>query len=239
MRLRLKYFVLLAVTAFSFGCDKDDDTQPTTGTVKGSISPANGGSQVFLITGSDTLKATPASTGTYEFTQVKAGSYQATVKTNAGYSAPAATAITVTAGQTTDVPVITLTQVPANGAASVVIDGVTFSGTPSFAGFGTGKLFYLSNGFQVHITLPANITGPGTFTTSASSDLVFMVLNNSTGATWSSDDAGGSGTLTVTSFDAATKKGNATFSFTATPSMGATGNKVGTNGSLQNVRLKN
>lgn len=240
MRFSLKSLFFVALTAFAFGCDSDDDAaNPSNGTVKGSVSPANGASQVFLVTGTDTIKGTPAADGTYELKDVKPGDYQISAKANANFMAPAASAVSVTAGNTTDVPVITLTALPANGSASVSIGGTTYSGTPTFAGFGNGTLFYLSNGNQIHITLPAGISGPGTFTTSATSDLEFKVINNSSGATWSTDATGGTGTLTVSSYNATTKKGSATFSFTAVPTMGGTGTKVGTNGTLLNVRLRN
>ena len=237
MKARLTFILLATMAGFVTSCSDDDDATPATGTVTGTISPANGASQVYLITGTDTIKGAPSASGTYELKDVKAGDYQITVKANANYTAPAPAAVNVTAGNTTTVPVITLTALPAGGAASVVIGGVTYAGTPTFANFGTGKLFYLSNGYQVHITLPANITGPATFTT-ANSDLNFMVLSNSTGANWDTDNTGGTGTLTVTSFNATTKKGSATFSFTAAASSGST-TKVGTNGTLQNVTLKN
>jgi hypothetical protein len=238
MKASLKYFFLVLITAFSVGCGDDKDTSPTTGIVKGSITPANGASKVYLVSGTDTVSGTPTSSGTFELTSVKPGSYQFSIKSNEGFSSPAPTAVEVTAGQTTEVPAITLTQLPANGLMSVSVSGTAYSGTPTFAAFGNGLLFIYSNGYQVHLTLPA-ITGTGTYTTSSTSDLEFKVINNTTGAMWSSDNASGTGTLNITSYNATTKKGSGTFTFTATPGSGATGNKVGTNGSLQNVKLKN
>ena len=243
MKLHLKHFLILALAAFATACGNDEDTsQPTptpaatTGEVSGTVTPSNGASHVFLISGTDTLKTVPSAFGDFEFAEVKPGTYQVMAKPFFDHEAPAPTSVTVKAGQTTTVPVITLTKIPIDGLISVSLDGSVISGTPLFSAVGNGSISISNSTDQVYLELPI-ITGTGTYT-NANSDLNVIILQSPTSARWETTKTLGTATLTVTSFDPVTLKGNATFSFSAPASAnGATGSKVGTNGSLKNTRL--
>jgi hypothetical protein len=242
MNLTFKNFLVLALATTLAGCSKDDDatSQPpastTTGTVTGSVSPANGASRVLLISGADTLKATPSGFGEYTFEEVKPGPYQVMAKPFPDHEAPAPVAVSVSAGQTTTVPVITLTRVPIDGLISVSVDGSVISGTPLFSAVGNGSISISNSTMAIYLELP-EITKTGTYT-NANSDLSVIVLQGPNTDRWETTKTTGTATLTVTAFDPVTLKGSATFSFSAPASgNGATGNKVGTNGSLKNARL--
>lgn len=237
MKTSVKYFVMLAFATLMSGCSKDDNaTQPNiTGNISGSIDPTNGASQVLLYAGQDTLKATPDNFGDFEFNEVKPGNYHIVAKPFSDHEAPGPAPVTITAGKTEPVH-IQLIKIPIDGLISVSVDGSTLSGTPLFSAVGNGSISISNVTLGVYLELPV-ITGPGTFT-NANSNLNVIVLEGPTGARWETIKTSGTATLTVTSFDPVTLKGNATFSFSAPANgNGATGNKAGTNGSLKNARL--
>lgn len=244
MKIRLKYFSMLALAGILAGCGNDEDPaqpdpRPNTspnGSVVGSVSPANGASRVLLFAGQDTLKTTPNSTGVFSFADVKPGNYQVVARAYPGYLAPAPTAVTLEAGKVTEVPEIKMMALPINGLLAVTINGSPVNGTPIFSAVGNGSLSYSDGNLGFYLELPV-ISGPGTYT-NANSDLNVIVIEGPSGARWETTKTLGTASLTVTSYDPVTLKGDATFSFTAPASAnGATGSKTGTNGSLQNVRL--
>jgi hypothetical protein len=248
MKKRISFILFVAFAGFFTGCgddDKKDDPTPETGTVTGTISPANSASKVYLIVGTDTIKGTPTAAGTYELTDVKVGTYKLAFKATSAYVAPAPTDVTVTARQTTNVPVVTFATLPPNGLMSVEIDGVTHSRTPSNNVSGSfAEPYIISNNFStydytVQIRIP-HITGPGTFNIT-NSDLVFSISDGRTNYDYYTWYPGSSGTLTITSYNSATKRGNGTFSFVAANTSGDPNatpkTKAGVNGVLTNVKL--
>lgn len=82
-------------------------TTVETGTIKGTLSPANSVDQVLAISGTDTLKVTPDSTS-FTFDQVKAGSYTVIVDAKEPLKDKALENVTVKAGEVADLGEIKL-----------------------------------------------------------------------------------------------------------------------------------
>lgn len=244
MKARLTFFFLTILTGFISGCGDEDNPTPDAGTVTGTISPANAASKVYLIAGTDTIKGTPTAAGSYELTNVKAGTYSLAFKANDAYDAPAPSSVTVTARQTTTVPVATFTALPANGVMSVVINGVLQTGNVTYFGGNDYPIILNSNGWpnntttghSIWLTLPP-ITGVGTYTSATQNpngdEVEFDVANSNN--FWWANYSMGTATVTVTSFNPTTKRISGTFSFTAISS--GRPDKVGTNGILKNIKL--
>ncbi|MFC5272248.1 hypothetical protein [Adhaeribacter terreus] len=245
MKTRLTLILFAAFASVFSGCSDDNDATPESGTVSGTISPAHSATKVYLITATDTIKGTPTAAGTYELKEVKAGSYSLAFKAADNFDSPAPSTIEVKKGQTTNVPVVTFTALPANGFISVEISGVTYSGTPSYffgneypmVWSGNGWPNNYAGGHQIRLTLPI-ITGVGTYSSAThqptGEDLEIAVANMNN--FWTVNNAMGTATLIVTSFNPTTKRINGTFSFTAEDG-GSSPDKVGTNGIIKNVRL--
>jgi hypothetical protein len=84
-------------------------TAAETGSIKGTLSPANSVNQVWAISGTDTLKITPDSTS-FTFDQVKAGTYTVIVDAKEPYKDKTVEKVDVKAGQVADVGEIKLEQ---------------------------------------------------------------------------------------------------------------------------------
>ena len=82
-------------------------TTVETGTIKGTLSPANSVNQVLAISGTDTLKVTPDSTS-FTFDQIKAGSYTVIVDAKEPLNDKALENVTVKAGEVADLGEIKL-----------------------------------------------------------------------------------------------------------------------------------
>ncbi|WEK33968.1 MAG: carboxypeptidase-like regulatory domain-containing protein [Candidatus Pseudobacter hemicellulosilyticus] len=80
-----------------------------TGSIKGTISPADGATRVWALSGTDTLKASVAE-GAFEITGAKAGTYRLIVEAKPPYKNAAKDGVTVADGQPTDVGEIKLEQ---------------------------------------------------------------------------------------------------------------------------------
>ncbi|QEC43688.1 carboxypeptidase-like regulatory domain-containing protein [Pseudobacter ginsenosidimutans] len=80
-----------------------------TGSIKGTVSPADGAERVWALSGTDTLKATVES-GAFNITGAKAGTYRVIVEAKPPYKNAAKDGVTVTDGQPTDVGEIKLEQ---------------------------------------------------------------------------------------------------------------------------------
>jgi hypothetical protein len=79
------------------------------GTVKGTVSPAEGAARVWVISSTDTLKAA-INQGTFEIPDVKPGTYKVIIEAKPPYKNVAKDGVTVTDGQTSDVGEIKLAQ---------------------------------------------------------------------------------------------------------------------------------
>ena len=82
-------------------------TTVETGTIKGTLSPANSVNQVLAISGTDTLKVTPDS-ASCTFDQVKAGSYTVIVDAKEPLNDKSLENVTVKAGEVADLGEIKL-----------------------------------------------------------------------------------------------------------------------------------
>ena len=82
-------------------------TTVETGTIKGTLSPANSVDQVLAISGADTLKVTPDS-ASFTFDQVKAGSYTIIVDAKEPLKDKTLENVTVKAGEVADLGEIKL-----------------------------------------------------------------------------------------------------------------------------------
>ena len=82
-------------------------TTVETGTIKGTLTPANSVNQVLAISGTDTLKVTPDSTS-FTFDQVKEGSYTVIIDAKEPLNDKALENVAVKAGQVADLGEIKL-----------------------------------------------------------------------------------------------------------------------------------
>lgn len=80
-----------------------------TGSIKGTVSPADGATRAWALSGTDTLKAA-IDKGAFEITGAKAGSYRLIIEAKPPYKNAAKDGITVADGQPTDVGEIKLEQ---------------------------------------------------------------------------------------------------------------------------------
>ncbi len=81
----------------------------TTGTVKGTVAPPEGGVRAWVLSATDTFRA-DVSKGAFEISNVKAGTYKLIVEAAPPYKNTAKDGIEVTDGGTTDVGEIKLSQ---------------------------------------------------------------------------------------------------------------------------------
>jgi len=72
-----------------------------TGSIKGTVSPADGAVRAWAESSTDTLRA-PVINGSYEITDAKAGSYKIIIEAKPPYKNAAKDGITVTDGQAAD-----------------------------------------------------------------------------------------------------------------------------------------
>ena len=80
-----------------------------TGSIKGTVSPADAATQAWALSSSDTLKAA-VQNGAFEITNVKPGDYRLIIEAKPPYKNQAKDAISVKDGQPTDVGEIKLEQ---------------------------------------------------------------------------------------------------------------------------------
>jgi hypothetical protein len=86
--------LIFIVTIFAF-------THLQTGSIKGTVSPAEGGVRAWAETSSDTIKADIVN-GAFEIVNVKAGSYLVIIEARPPYRNAAKENVTVQDGQSTD-----------------------------------------------------------------------------------------------------------------------------------------
>lgn len=80
-----------------------------TGSIKGTLTPANSVNEVWAVSGTDTLKATPDSTS-FTITEAKAGSYTIVVDAKDPYKDVTMENVAVKDGEATDLGEIKLEQ---------------------------------------------------------------------------------------------------------------------------------
>jgi len=79
------------------------------GTIKGTVSPAEGATQAWALSSSDTLKVA-ISKGTYEISDAKPGTYRIIIEAKAPFKNAAKDGVIVKEGETTEVGEIKLEQ---------------------------------------------------------------------------------------------------------------------------------
>jgi hypothetical protein len=79
------------------------------GTVKGTVTPADGATRAWIISATDTLKS-PIANGSFEIPGVKPGTYKVIIEAKPPYKNVSKDDITVVDGQTSDVGEIKLSQ---------------------------------------------------------------------------------------------------------------------------------
>lgn len=80
-----------------------------TGTIKGTVTPADGATRAWALSGTDTLKAS-IDKGAFEITGAKAGTYRVIIEAKPPYKNAAKDGVTVADGQPTDIGEIKLEQ---------------------------------------------------------------------------------------------------------------------------------
>ncbi len=102
--IRLTLLALFVVVAGLFAF-----TAIYEGTVKGTVSPADGAVSAWAISGTDTLRA-PVVNGAFEIPNAKAGTYRLIIEAKPPYKNAAKDEVVVADGQPTDVGEIKLQQ---------------------------------------------------------------------------------------------------------------------------------
>ncbi|MDF2191881.1 carboxypeptidase-like regulatory domain-containing protein [Paraflavitalea sp. CAU 1676] len=104
IKSRLVGLSIVAATAGLFAF-----TAVQTGSVKGTVSPADGAVRAWALSGTDTLKAN-IDKGAFEITGAKAGTYRVIIEAKPPYKNAAKDGVTVVDGQPTDIGEIKLEQ---------------------------------------------------------------------------------------------------------------------------------
>lgn len=101
-KLKLAALTFAAAALFAF-------SELRTGTIKGMVSPADGATNAWAVSPTDTLKAT-IDKGMFSISNAPAGTYRVIIEAKPPYKNAAKDGVTVTEGQTTDVGEIRLEQ---------------------------------------------------------------------------------------------------------------------------------
>lgn len=259
--LNFRYFLLLLLLPFVVACAKKESDQPapapapTTGSITGSVSPADALKSVTAsMAGGLTFVGIPTATGTFAFDKLAPGSYTLSFEPNLGYLVPASRTIVVVAGSAA-----------AAGVVTVASDGSIRSGTAGWTASGqTYTTTQVTGGVQVTglagnalslVAIARSSTGvtdavnlfvggftlaPGTYNLIGSpyTSAAYTRTNNlgqASGYSFQGGSAGpgASGTVTIGSYSAATGTLAGTFAFSAPPANGTTGgNLVVTSGTF-------
>lgn len=98
---------LLALTVAAFGAFAFKG--PDGGTIAGKVTPADGATEAWAVTGSDTLK-TPVNDGAFKFTHAKAGTYTVIIGAKSPFKPATLTDVKVEDNKSTDLGEIKLLQ---------------------------------------------------------------------------------------------------------------------------------
>ena len=196
---------MTACTTFFFAAscsDSKSDPAPAATGIKGSFTPTNGVTTVTATPASGTAVTATPSAGAYTFADLSAGNYTVTYTPASGFEAPASQAVTVTAGQTTEIPAFTVFASNYGGAITFAVNGGT-AGTPltSSASLSSSVLNIYAASFSGQVNLNANgVTGPGTYPISSGMIIVGTSIYNTS-----------AGSMVITAFNATTRRITGTF----------------------------
>ena len=101
-KFKLGVLGLAAAGLFAFNATKS-------GSIKGTVTPADAASTAWAVSSTDTLKA-PIDKGAFEITNAKAGTYKVIIEAKPPFKNAAKDGITVSDGQSTDAGEIKLQQ---------------------------------------------------------------------------------------------------------------------------------
>lgn len=257
--LRLRHFLLLLLLPAAIACTKKgtDQPAPTTGSIEGTVSPADGLKSVTATNaGGLTFLATPTAAGAFAIDKLVPGTYTLFFDPNLGYQAPASRSITVAAGAAAAAGVVVVVSDGSirSGTASWTVSGQNFSTAQVTGGISRstqiGDIFSLTastrNSTGVIDEVKLFVGGidlvPRTYILESSPNsasytrigsngqaVVYQIYSGQQGSS-------GYGTLTVSSYNAATGTLTGTFAFSAPPTSGSGGSLAVTNGTFS-VRI--
>jgi hypothetical protein len=223
------------------GCSDDEDEKPVEpGRISGFVFPANVVKKITLEfeTGGIKEETLPLANGAFNFTAVPPGDYKVAITTHSSlYATPEKTGVSVTSGQES---LITEIFVPYNadeqsGTATYTLDGTSYENNSSdlflFYNFISSELLMQGAapnmpGYYWYLTLKV-IDGPGTYSTSnglTSIEVVYYSTEFNSEGHWTTDN-GGTGSVTISTLNTATRTASGTFSATLVPQSDATGTK--------------
>ena len=242
------FIVFLFVAATS--CNKENGgttTPPAPGTLSGSFTPTSSATAVSLdtITGGQKYTVTPNADGTFSFSSVLPGQYKLRVTPTTIYNTPVQSSVSVTSGNNTAVPAVTLTY---NSAAQTGNINFTLNGT-AYTIFNDGLfLSYTSPVFQLTGGTPStpsyyyldlklsSVSGTGTFNITSSASYIstfYYTSPGNAGGYWSTNN-GGTGSVTITTLNTTTRSASGTFTGTLAPQGASVGTKT-ISGTFTNV----
>ncbi|RYU83223.1 DUF6252 family protein [Hymenobacter persicinus] len=227
---------LLTVTS---SCSKKENPAPapTTGAVEGLISPVGSITTVTATSsGGLTFPVVPnGASGAFALPELAAGTYVLSFTPASGYVAPSPRTVDVVAGKTTAAGTVSVSgNGTPRGTVSWMKDGTAYSSTV-LSGLINNQSFSLEAAAanptftdNVRLDVPLGITGPGTYSLAGSSDprsntadywrtsgTVTTSYTTQLRLTSPTTGINGTGTLTVSSYDAATRTMSGTFAFNA------------------------
>jgi hypothetical protein len=103
-KLKLAAFTFAAASLFAFST-----VDFKAGSIKGTVSPAEGATNAWALSSTDTLKAI-IDKGSFEIANAKPGTYRVIIEAKPPYKNAAKDGVTVTDGQATDIGEIKLEQ---------------------------------------------------------------------------------------------------------------------------------
>lgn len=216
---------LLTVTQ---SCTKKTDdpavmpSAPTTGSIVGTIDPAGSLSTVTTTSAGGLTFPLSVSGASFRFDELVAGAYTLSFTPSTGYGAPANRSLTVVAGATASAGTVSVNpQVSVlRGAVSWETGGATYTAATLSGSLTTITATDQTSGRAgiLSLNLP-NLNGVGTYRLdNQATNGQYIVTNGGVpAASYSTAVTGGlNGTVTVTSYDVATRTMTGTFGFVAT-----------------------
>jgi hypothetical protein len=247
---RLLTIFCILLTSIS-GCSDDEDEKPVEpGRISGFVFPANAVNKITLefATGGIKEETLPLSNGAFNFTSVPPGDYKIAITTHSSlYDTPEKTSVSVSSGKES---FITEIFVPYNadeqsGTATYTLDGTSYENNSSdlflFYNFISSQFLMQgappnTPGYYWFLTLKV-LNGPGTYSTSnelTAIEVLYYSAEFHSEGHWTTEN-GGTGSVTITTLNTATRTASGTFSATLVPQSDATGTKE-ISGTFTNVR---
>jgi hypothetical protein len=238
--------VVAAGSALLLGsCDADnsDIASSGDGSISGQVQPTNAVVRVSAVSSTNRTfsRQTGVVGGTYSFTNIPDGTYTLSYTPAAGYRTPAAQSVSVSGGgAATAAPVTAVASGsnPAAGTNAFAVDGGTSTtaslATASEMGGSLAIVLGNASGASVSMAILGFSGTTGTYPLTGTSLLSYSLTSGTTVQQWSTAGSGGAGSVTITAVGTSPRSVSGTFTATAVPGQGATGNKAIT-GSFSNL----